>query len=87
MTATLITCIISWAVSFFFRRPRLFLLSPSTKGMQKREKALQDGVQSLLRNQLIEYHDNTHVADTAPFTPRNRLGVVTRHTMSWVVTA
>ena len=56
MTATLITCIISWAVSFFLGGLASFIIA-KYKGMQKREKALQDGVQSLLRNQLIEYHD------------------------------
>ncbi len=56
MTATLITCIISWAVSFFLGGLASFIIA-KYKGMQKREKALRDGVQSLLRNQLIEYHD------------------------------
>ena len=56
MTATLITCIISWAVSFFLGGLASFIIA-KYRGMQKREKALQDGVQSLLRNQLIEYHD------------------------------
>lgn len=56
MTATLVACIISWAVSFFLGGLASFLIA-KYKGLQKREKALQDGVQSLLRNQLIEYHD------------------------------
>lgn len=56
MTATIITCIISWAVSFFLGGLASFLMA-KYKGAQKREKALSDGVQSLLRNHLIEYHD------------------------------
>lgn len=56
MTATIVTCIISWAVSFFLGGLATFVIA-KYKGLIKHEKALSDGVQSLLRNQLIEYHD------------------------------
>ncbi len=56
MSATVITAIISCSVSFFLTGILGFLLA-KIKGTYKREKALADGVQVLLRNQLIEYHD------------------------------
>lgn len=56
MTSTIVTAVISCCVSFFLGGALSFLLA-KTKGLFKREKALSDGVQSLLRNQLIEYHD------------------------------
>lgn len=56
MTATVIAAIVSCCVSFFLGGALTFV-SAKLKGAMKREKALQDGVQSLLRNQLIEYHD------------------------------
>ena len=56
VTATVITAIISCCVSFFLGGILTFVTA-RLKGVRKREKALQDGVESLLRSQLIEYHD------------------------------
>ena len=56
MTTTIITCIISWAVSFVLGGLATYVIA-KYKSVLKRQKALSDGVQSLLRNQIIEYHD------------------------------
>lgn len=56
MDAILLTAIISCVVSFFLGGALTFILA-KVKGIFKREKALGNGVQVLLRNQLIEYHD------------------------------
>ncbi len=56
MTGTVIAAIISCLVSFFLGGALAFLAS-KMKGVFKREKALADGLQSLLRSQLIDYHD------------------------------
>ncbi len=55
MATVVITAIISCCVSFL--GGALTFLVAKMKGLFKREKALGDGVQALLRNQLIEYHD------------------------------
>lgn len=54
--ATLITSIVSCAISFVLGGI-LALVAARWKGMMKRERALQEGVRSLLRNQLIDYHE------------------------------
>ncbi len=56
MDTIVITAIISCCVSFFLGGILTFIIT-KVKGVFKREKALGDGVQVLLRNQLIEYHD------------------------------
>lgn len=56
MTTTIITCIISWTVSFVLGGIATYAIA-KYKLVIKRQQALSDGVQSLLRNQLIEYHD------------------------------
>lgn len=56
MTGTVITAIISCCVSFFLGGALTFMVA-KLKGAVKREKALQDGMQSLLRDKLIEFHD------------------------------
>ena len=56
MSTAIVSAIISCAVSFFVGGTLTFLVA-KIKGLAKREKALGEGVQSLLRSQLIEYHD------------------------------
>lgn len=56
MWTTVITSIISCVISFVLGGI-LALTAAKWKGMMKRERALQEGVRSLLRNQLIDYHD------------------------------
>ncbi len=56
MTTAVISAIISCTVSFFVGGLLTFLVA-KMKVIAKREKALGEGVQSLLRSQLIEYHD------------------------------
>ena len=56
LTATVITAIISFCVSFFLGGILTFVTA-RLKGVRKRENALQDGLKSLLRGQIIEYHD------------------------------
>ncbi len=56
MSGTIITAVISCCVSFFLGGA-LAYLAARWKGLLKREKALQNGLQSLLRNTIIEYHD------------------------------
>lgn len=56
MSGTIITAVISCCVSFFLGGA-LAYLTARWKGLLKREKALQNGLQSLLRNTIIEYHD------------------------------
>ena len=53
---TIITSVISCIVSFLLGGG-LAYLSQRSKGVFKREKALQEGVKSLLRSKLIDYHD------------------------------
>lgn len=56
MSGTVITAVVSCVVSFFLGGALAFLASKA-RGVFKREKALGDGLQSLLRSQLIDYHD------------------------------
>lgn len=56
MKTAIISAIISCVVSFFVGGG-LTAIFAKVKGIAKREKALGEGVQSLLRSQLIEYHD------------------------------
>lgn len=56
MTGTILTAVISCLVSFFLGGA-LAYVATKTKGVFKRERALGDGLQSLLRSQLIDYHD------------------------------
>ena len=56
MTGTIIAAIISCCVSFFLGGALSFMVA-KFKGAVKKEKALQDGMQSLLRDKLIEFHD------------------------------
>ncbi len=56
LTAVIVTSVVSCVVSFFLGG-LLALVAAKFKGMMKREKALQEGVKSLLRNQLIDYHE------------------------------
>ncbi len=56
MTATLVAAIVSCCVSVVLGGI-LTWVAAKAKRMFAREKALADGVQTLLRNQLIEYHD------------------------------
>lgn len=51
-----ITSVISCLISFFLGGG-LACLSARWKGGFKREQALQEGVKSLLRSQLIDYHE------------------------------
>lgn len=53
---TLIAAIVSCAVSFFLGGALSFL-AVKFKGIFKRERAMQDGLQSLLRSKIIDYHD------------------------------
>lgn len=52
----ILTSVISCLVSFFLGGGLAFFAA-RCKGGFKREKALQEGVKSLLRSQLIDYHD------------------------------
>lgn len=52
----ILTSAVSCLVSFFLGGA-LALVAAKWKGMMKREKALKEGVLSLLRNQLIDYHE------------------------------
>ncbi len=56
VTGAIITAIVSCVVSSILGGALAFV-STKFKGVIKREKAMEEGVQSLLRNQLIEYHD------------------------------
>lgn len=56
MTTVIVTAIISCCVSFFLGGVLTFLVA-RVKGLFNREKALTDGVRSLLRNKIIEYHE------------------------------
>lgn len=56
MKTAIISAIISCVVSFFIGGA-LTAIFAKVRGLAKREKALGEGVQSLLRSQLIEYHD------------------------------
>ena len=56
MSATFIASLISCLVSSLVGGAVTFLVT-RWKGVAKRENALREGVMSLLRNQLIEYHD------------------------------
>lgn len=56
MRTAIISAIISCVISFFVGGGLTAILA-KVKGLAKHEKALEDGVQSLLRSQLIEYHD------------------------------
>lgn len=56
ITAAIITSVVSCVVSFFFGGA-LTIMSTKWKKAIKREKALQEGMQSLLRDKLIEFHD------------------------------
>lgn len=53
---TLVTSVISCAVSFCLGGVLAFA-SGKWKGMRKRERALEEGVKSLLRSTLIDCHD------------------------------
>lgn len=75
MKTAIISAIISCVVSFFVGGALTFIVA-KMKGIVKREKALGDGVQSLLRSQLIEWHDSfmekgycpLHIKDAATHT-------------------
>lgn len=56
ITAAIVTSIVSCVVSFCLGGV-LAMLGAKWKGLFKREKAVQEGVKSLLRNQIIEYHE------------------------------
>lgn len=56
INAAIITSMVSCAVSFFFGGA-LAIMSTKWKKAIKRESALQAGMQSLLRDKLIEFHD------------------------------
>lgn len=56
LTVTVVTSVVSCVISFFLGGA-LALVAAKWKGMMKRERAIGEGVKSLLRNQLIEYHE------------------------------
>ncbi len=63
MTAIIITSVVSWTVTFVLGGLTAFLkrkydkLIKRNEEIANREKAVENGLQSLLRNQIIEYHD------------------------------
>ncbi len=56
VTAAIVTSAVSCAVSFFLGGA-LAAVAGKWRSVRKKEDALREGVLSLLRNQLIEYHD------------------------------
>lgn len=56
METAIVTAIVSCVVSAVLGGILTFVVT-RIKGLFKREKAVENGIQVLLRNQLIEYHD------------------------------
>lgn len=56
LQVTIITSVISCLISFFLGGGLTWSIA-RLKGGVKREKALEDGLKSLLRGKLIDYHD------------------------------
>lgn len=61
----IITSAVSCTVNFVLGGA-LALLAAKRRGMMKREKAIREGLQCLLRNQLIEYHEKYTERNVCP---------------------